>query len=85
MPDKIPDYKVGRMVVLRALDYDKKDIARRLGVNRDTVRNHLYSVRQEAMDSENPADVVLGYAMVSQGTDAGDVGGVLRRALEEVE
>jgi len=59
MPAKLDDEIRGEIVRLRALDYDKQEIAEELGVSRNTVSRHLQEVREEAEESGDSNSVVL--------------------------
>ena len=61
MPAKIDETTRGAMVIYRALDYTKEEIADELGITRQTVSRHLDEIREEAIEAEQPSDVVLGY------------------------
>lgn len=54
MPAQISDEDRRQIVRLRALDYDKQEIAEKVGVSRNTVRRHLEDIRNEVENSESP-------------------------------
>lgn len=51
---------VGRIVLLRALDFTKQEIAAELDISRTTVRTHLQQLQEDALTGEKiPAMVVV--------------------------
>jgi len=54
MPAEIDKGTRQEIVYLRALDYDKQEIAEEVGVSRNTVRKHLQGVREEVEQSDAP-------------------------------
>ena len=58
MPRKLAQDKIEKIVVLRALDYPKQEIADRVGVSRTTVNNRLKEFR-EAIESKNRIEKTL--------------------------
>jgi predicted DNA-binding protein YlxM (UPF0122 family) len=58
MPARIGQDTRSEIVKLRALDYNKKQIAEEVDVSRQTVSNHLEEIRKEA-ESRDDAEKVL--------------------------
>lgn len=59
MPGEIDEGLKGQMVAMRALDYDKKQIAEELDVAPRTVSRHLSEIREEAeQEGDEVAKVV---------------------------
>lgn len=54
MPAQISNEVRRKIVRMRALDYDKQEIADQLGISRNTVRRHLNDVRNEVESSDAP-------------------------------
>lgn len=52
MPRGIDKDTRREIVYLRALDYDKQEIAEKVGVSRNTVRKHLNEVREDVEGSD---------------------------------
>lgn len=51
---------VGRIILLRALDFTKQEIADELEISRTTVRTHLQQLQEDALTGEKiPAMVVV--------------------------
>lgn len=66
MGAKIEGDKISRIVTMRALDYEKQEIADEVGVSRNTVRNHLNRIREFAeREDKDEATVVASYALMS--------------------
>lgn len=61
MPSKLSDVTIGKILYLRAVDYDKSEIASELGIHRKTVTRHLRDLQREAELSENGEVVVIRY------------------------
>jgi predicted transcriptional regulator len=61
MPAKISQDARSEIVKLRALDYDKTQIAEEVGITRQTVSNHLQDIRKEAESEDNPERVLQRY------------------------
>lgn len=59
MPSQLDEDIRAEIVRLRALDYDKTEIAEELGISRNTVTRQLQQVREEAEEAENPETVVV--------------------------
>lgn len=60
MPARTDEATIGRMVVLRALDWSKQEIAAELDVSRNTVRRHLNDLQEQAgNDRAAQANIVL--------------------------
>lgn len=84
MPAKLDDRKKGEIVKMRALDYDKQEIADELGISRHTVRRHLQEVQHEAERTDEADAVVLGAVMAGiLGAGAGIALGQGVKALAE--
>lgn len=87
MPAKLDKETRGEIVRLRALDYDKQEIANRLDVSRNTVSRHLQDVQQEARESEDPDAVLLN--TIAAGIFGASIGyaaaKILKGALEEID
>lgn len=52
MPRKVDQETRQEIVYMRALDYDKQEIAEKVGVSRNTVRKHLNEVRKDVEESD---------------------------------
>lgn len=84
MPAKLDDRKKGEIVTMRALDYEKQEIADELGISRHTVRRHLQEVQREAERTDDADAVVLGAVMAGiLGAGAGIALGKGVKALAE--
>ena len=84
MPAKLDDRTKGEIVKMRALDYDKQEIADELGISRHTVRRHLQELQREAEQTDDADAVVLGAVMAGiLGASAGVALGQGVKALAE--
>lgn len=84
MPAKLDERTKGEIVKMRALDYDKQQIADELGISRHTVRRHLQEVQREAERTDDAEAVVLGAVMAGiLGAGAGFALGQGVKALAE--
>lgn len=80
MPAKLDKETRGQIVRLRALDYDKQEIAEELGISRNTVSRHLEEIQEEAQEAEDPDAVVLDAILA--GMIAGGVGYAVAKILK---
>lgn len=83
MPAKIDKETRGQIVRLRALDYDKQDIAEELGISRNTVSRHLEEIQEEAQKAEDPDAVILDALLA--GMIAGGVGYAVAKILKGLQ
>lgn len=65
MPPKLSDRTRGEILYLRAIDYDKSEIAAELGISRNTVRRHLDDIRAEAEETQHGEAVIIRYLFES--------------------
>lgn len=54
MPPQVDDDVRREIAFLRALDYDKQEIAEQVDLSRNTVRKHLTDLREEIESSDAP-------------------------------
>lgn len=83
MPAKIDEGTRGKIVQLRALDYDKQEIAQRLGVSRNTVSRHLQQVQREAENGDEDSVVLDAIAAGMVGAGMGYVVAKVIKSLSE--
>lgn len=80
MPAKLDKETRGKIVRLRALDYNKQEIAEELDISRNTVSRHLQEIQEEAQEADDPDAVVLDAVLA--GMIAGGVGYVAAKILK---